>query len=106
MAIFKAVNSYSLSIPVNTSNVRGVVRLLCADGWTVTIQCQETTALPINQLNIATKSLLAFAPAGAYTRMADLVRNEKPARVVINEAVTPVTLYIETGNEPLGEGEA
>ena len=61
MAIIQAINTYILNIPVNTSNVRGVVRMNCASGWTVTVQFQQTGALPNNQLNVATKSMLALS---------------------------------------------
>jgi hypothetical protein len=94
MAIIQTINSYSLGIPINTSNVRGVVRLSCANGWTATIQFQDTTALPNNVLNVASKSILAFSTADSYLRRVDLVRNEEPASVVINDLVNPATLNI------------
>jgi hypothetical protein len=105
MAIIQAINTYSLNIPVNSSNVRGVLSLFCANGWKVTVQFQEAAVLPANQLNLVAKSMLAFAHADSYLKAVDLIRNEKPDSILINELAAPATLNIITGNEPVGEAE-
>jgi hypothetical protein len=105
MAIFKNIISYSLSVPFNTTNVRGIIRLQCVDGWNIVVQFQEATVLPNNQLNLAAKSLLAFGKADSYANVVDLVRNEKPCSIFINELTTPPSFFISTGSEPVGDGE-
>jgi hypothetical protein len=107
MTIVRDINSYLLKLPItNTSNVRGVINLNCAQGWTVTVQFQQTSTPSDNEISLAGQTMMAFAPAESYEKVLDLLRHEKPCKVIILDLKTPPELVIETGTELVGEGGA
>jgi hypothetical protein len=64
----------------------------------------DTSAVPAPIISPDLNSATASFKRGALTGLIDMLRNERPVSVTINNQA-PGFVFIHTGTEPVGEGE-
>lgn len=65
----------------------------------------DTAAVPAPTLSADLTSATAFFKRGALPGLIDMLRNERPVSVTINNQ-PPGFVFVHTGLEPVGEAEA
>lgn len=50
-------------------------------------------------------SAVLSCPSSLAPSLIDLLRNEKPVRLYLDDSTTPGTAFLGSGQEPVGEGE-
>lgn len=65
----------------------------------------DTSTVPAPVLAADLNSAKAFFKSSALSGLVDMLRNEKPVQVTINNQ-PPGFVFVHTGTEPVGEGES
>ncbi len=66
---------------------------------------EDTAAVPPPTFSPDLSSAKAFFKRSALSGLIDMLRNERPIRVTINDQ-PPGFVFVHTGPEPVGEGES
>lgn len=107
------VTSYTIWLSPNigygTRDIAGCAMIVCAAGGGAKEQrCifrfQDRAELAPSAYDEATRTAHVFVHASQYPWYADLLRNERPVRCVIDKG-EPKWSRLVTGDEPVGEGE-
>jgi len=100
------VGHYVAYLEPNEGKQQGIIALTCANGHGLRLYFRDPRdTLPPNTFNTATKTGTAHQPFSMYQHYLDLLRNERPIRVIFTTTVSPPVFVVRTGVEFPGEGE-